>query len=633
MNKHITSPAGFWPSWISPDLVAGRSVSLSDLKTCCDAFYWLESRPSEGGRTVLVGQALPNAPYDLTPAPYDVGTRVHEYGGGAYAVSAHGEIVFSDRREGGVWLRENGEIRRLGGQAESRYADFAFDPAGGGVFCVREQHGEGEPRASIVWLSAEGQEHVLVEGADFYAAPRPSPDGASLAFIAWNHPDMPWDATKLFLAKIKRNSGVPVLNAIRVLAGAETPCSVIEPVWETNGSLLANSDAHIGWRPIRFRPENAFRPEPLPDPGVEIGLPAWAFGQCTLQPLENGRLLALGIRNGLNETLLFEEGAWRKLELGAPVNVPQAYGESFAWIDAPSDASPAIATGSSGEEIVRHRRAIEFPPGIGAKDCAVPEALDFETADGSTAHALFYHPVNAHHALQPGEKPPLVVMVHGGPTGRANPAFSFKVQWWTTRGFSVLDVNYRGSTGFGRAYRQALDGQWGVADVEDCICAVRAVLARGLADPKRCVIRGSSAGGLTVLQSLAQSDLFAAGTSLYGVTDLRALAHDTHKFESRYLDRLIGPYPQDEALYLQRSPITHANRITAPVLFLHGSEDKVVPLSQAKEMVQKLRANGQNPELHVYQGEGHGFRQEATLVDSFERELRFYQKVFSTASE
>ncbi|MFT8345808.1 S9 family peptidase [Gluconobacter oxydans] len=623
------SASGNWPSWVTPELVAGRTLSFSELRTAGNWIVWLESRPDEQGRSVITARDPEGRIRDLIPPGYSVGTRVHEYGGGAWDVRLKDgvpQVVFSDRKLGGLWCSEGTtatQWAQAGENPEHRYADLTFDPSSDAVFCVRETHGEGTPVASLVHIQPDGRETVLAEGADFYAAPRPSPDGRFLAWFSWNDPAMPWTVTNLSVAPFDRTTGT--LGPVTDLTGPEQ-CSIIEPCWSPDGTLYATSDASGRWTPIRFsHDDTGWHPHSLNGANAEIGLPHWVFGQRTMAPLPGNRLLALGIRHGLNHVLLEDNGPWTDVSLGTPVNVPQPLEDGrFAWIDAPSDAPAAIAVGRPGEPYDRFRTSVTLPPGVTNADIATPTPLTFPTANGAEAHALFYAPASSTSALQDGEKPPLVVMAHGGPTGRANPSFAFKVQWWTSRGFAVLDVNYRGSTGFGRAYREALDGQWGVADIEDCLAGVQAVLDRGLVDPARCVIRGSSAGGLTVLGALAQSDLFAAGTSLYGVTDLRALAEETHKFEARYLDALIGPYPQDEAVYLKRSPITQASGISVPVLFLHGGADRVVPLSQAESMRTKLEHSA----LHVYPEEAHGFRARDTIEDALQRELAFYQQVF-----
>ena len=623
------SASGNWPSWVTPELVAGRTLSFSELRTAGNWTFWLESRPDEDGRSVITARDPEGRIHDLIPPGYSVGTRVHEYGGGAWDVRLKDDtpqVVFSDRKRGGVWF-SNGttatQWAKPGETPEHRYADLTFDPVSEAVFCVRESHGEGTPVATLVHVQPDGSDTVLVKGADFYAAPRPSPDGRFLAWFSWNDPAMPWTVTTLSVASFDRTTST--LGPVTDLSGPE-PCSIIEPCWSPDGTLYATSDACGRWTPIRFsHDDTGWHPHSLDGANAEIGLPHWVFGQRSMAPLPGNRLLALGIRHGLNHVLLEEHGHWTDVALGSPVNVPEPLEDGhFSWIDAPTNAPAAIAIGRPGAPYDRFRSSVTLPPGITKTDIATPTPLTFPTANGAEAHALFYAPASSTSVLQDGEKPPLVVMAHGGPTGRANPSFAFKVQWWTSRGFAVLDVNYRGSTGFGRAYREALDGQWGVADIEDCLAGVQAVLDRGLADPARCVIRGSSAGGLTVLGALAQSDLFAAGTSLYGVTDLRALAEETHKFEARYLDGLIGPYPEDEAVYLKRSPITQAGGISVPVLFLHGGADRVVPLSQAESMRTKLEHSA----LHVYPEEAHGFRARDTIEDALQRELAFYQQVF-----
>ncbi|EHH67685.1 alpha/beta hydrolase family protein [Gluconobacter morbifer] len=622
--------AGNWPSWVGPELVAGRTLSFSELRTAGNWIFWQETRPEEQGRSVITGRAPDGTFADLVPVDHTVGTRVHEYGGGAWDVRLRDgapEVVFSDRRSGGIWFCRHGasvQWAQAGTDSEQRYADLAFDPAGDGVFCVRETHGEGVPVAAIVHIASSGIQTMLAEGNDFYAAPRPSPDGAFLAWFTWQDPDMPWTATRLLVASLLR-PGLKPANVTDLTGGERA--SVIEPCWAPDGTLYATLDAQGRWTPVHFRRTPiGWHARYLPDAGAEIGLPHWVFGQRTMAPLRDGRLLTLGIRDGLGHVLMFDNGKWHELSLGSPVNVPQPLADGrFAWIDASPDEPPALALGLPGKPVQRFRPSVVLPAGVTAADISVPVPISFPTADGTQAHALFYAPASSTSSLNPGEKPPLVVMAHGGPTGRANPAFAFKVQWWTSRGFAVLDVNYRGSTGFGRQYREALDGQWGVADVEDCLAGVRTVVERGLVDPARCVIRGSSAGGLTVLGALARSDLFTAGTSLYGVTDLRALAEETHKFEARYLDGLIGPYPEAESVYLERSPLTHADRISVPVLFLHGGADKVVPLSQAEAMRTKL----EHSELKVYPEETHGFRGTATIEDALLRELHFYQNIFA----
>ena len=629
-------PYGTWPSPVSAALVAGQTVSLSDVRVDGRDIYWIEGRPAEGGRRVLV-RARAGAVADMTPAPFDVGTRVHEYGGGAYAV-CQGRIALSNRRDGSVWLMEGGQTRCLAAGAGLRFADLTFSADGRFLFCVREDHGveEGEPAAAIVVFDcmavvedpAFNGGTPLVMGPDFLSSPRPSPDGRYLAWIEWDHPAMPWDATRLRVATLLQEGGDPPrLAAPWTLAGEDGQAeSIIEPCWDAAGRLLALSDRSGWWNLYRFDTTSS-APVALAPMQAEIGQPHWIFGLRSYALLADGAILAMIISGGEARMACLRDGVATPMALGHPAGCPvPVEGGGFAWLDVPPDNAAAVVTGGAGQPPHVLRRATDLP--LGPADIALPRAITFPlpTGDGM-GQAFFYAPASGRYGGPAGEKPPLVVMAHGGPTGRASAAFSFKVQWWTSRGFAVVDVNYGGSTGFGRAYRQRLEGQWGVVDVDDCIAACHYLAEQKLVDPARIVIRGSSAGGLTVLLALARSDLFAAGTSLYGVTDLRALATDTHKFESRYLDTLVGPYPAGEATYLARSPITQVAHIKAPVLFLQGLDDKVVPPSQARSMVAALRGQGVPCALYEFAGEGHGFRQEATIRQAWELELAFYQQV------
>ncbi|MBB2204167.1 alpha/beta hydrolase family protein [Gluconacetobacter takamatsuzukensis] len=626
-------PYGTWPSPVTAALVAGKTLGLGSVQADGEAVYWLETRPSEAGRTVLVRWTAADGIRDMTPPPFDIGTRAHEYGGGAY-VAASGRIAFSHRPDGSIWLLTPGTApRALSTVSGLRFADFAFSPDGTLLFCVREDHrAPGEPLSTLVAFAtdsdadpAEQAGQVLVSGPDFVSSPRPSPDGAWLAWIEWDHPAMPWDATRLRLARLAPTPGTTTLTDLRTVA--DDGASVIEPAWAGPETLLAASDRDGWWNLLRWT---------IPDgPAVsiapmeaEIGLPHWVFGLRSYQPLPDGTILAIAIENGELRTLHLTGPVARPVALGHPANCLALLADgSLAWLDTPPDGAPAVRVGriDAPSYVLRTAATLDLAPG----DIAHAETIRFPLPDGQhTGHAFFYPPANSRFRGPADEKPPLIVMAHGGPTGRAASAFAFKVQWWTSRGFAVVDINYRGSTGFGRAYRRQLEGQWGIADVEDCIAACRHLIATGRVDAARIAIRGSSAGGLTVLLALAGSDLFAAGASLYGVTDLRALAQETHKFESRYLDSLVGPWPEAEATYLARSPLTRADAIRTPVLFLHGLADAVVPPAQAQAMVDAL-ADGGIPHAHyTFEGEAHGFRREETVRRALELELDFYGRIF-----
>ncbi|MEE8660730.1 Acylaminoacyl-peptidase [Acetobacteraceae bacterium EV16G] len=638
MTKRQTpSPVKQHSPWVTADFVAGRTTQLAEIRTSADTIYWLETRAANGGKTTLVAQKNAFPPRDVTTPDVNVRSSVNEYGGGAYAVSAEGRVIFTNAVDGRIYHIPDGVQKVMGGTDNCRYADFsplsaaqaALCPsAPEAVFCIREDHrAGGQAETSIVWVAA-GIETVLVRGQDFYASPRLSPNGQYLAFVSWDHPNMPWNETQLKLVRLDWAAGHPAIAGIRVLVGEDAACSVMEPVWQDQTTLFALSDANGTWQPVKFEKKENWAGAFLPDSGFEIGAPPWVFGHQSLICLRDGGLLTHGVKNGMPHVASFNEDGWRDAHFGFSAAVPLPIGDAFAWLHTPSDAPPSIRIGRDLAQSRVLQTAFTFPDGIGPDDCAHPRALSFPTRDGATAHGFFYAPVDDTALADAAGRPPLIVTAHGGPTAAANPAFSFKVQWWTTRGFALLDVNYRGSSGWGRAYRQALEGEWGARDVTDCIDAVRYICDQGLADPKRCVIRGGSSGGLTVLQCLALSDIFCAGTSLYGVADLMTLVAETHKFESRYLDRLIGPLPATRHLYTSRSPVHHAAQINVPVLFLHGDADQVVPLAQAEEMYQRLKDHGVTTEIKIYPGEGHGFRQAETLRDSFQREYDFYLSVF-----
>ncbi|MBO1360775.1 S9 family peptidase [Acetobacter sacchari] len=642
MPKHPT-PCGAWPSPVTAALAAGKTVTLSSVTVSAGAVFWLERRPANGGRTTLVGWWEGEAPQDLTSSGFDVATRVHEYGGGAYSVAGR-QAVLSHRGDGGVYVLSLGE----GGTTPNlvlvaagdglRYADFAVDPCGDWIVAVREDHSvEGEAENTLTLLPTSPNAvvdggTVIARGADFYTSPRFSPDGRYLAWVEWSHPSMPWDETRLRVAQVVRADGTLRLEKMRTLSGGAE--SVVEPRWLDDRALLAATDRDGWWNLHRFDVVTGER-RIFYAAAEEIGQPHWVFGQQSFSILPDGRVVALSVRNGRARMLLLSPGAEgdamaREMDLGAPEQCPVLVADRsspvFAWLDAPSDRPAAIVVGREGE-LPRVLRAATTLP-FAADDIAVAEEIRFPLPDGVEGHALFYPPTNACCTAPEGERPPMIVTAHGGPTARASEAFSFKVQWWTSRGFAVLDVNYSGSTGFGRTYRKRLDLEWGVRDVADCVAAARHVAGSGVVDPERIAIRGSSAGGLTVLAALAVSDVFAAGVSLYGVTDLRALAQETHKFEARYLDGLVGPWPEAEAVYRARSPLFMADRIRAPVLLLQGLEDRVVPPGQARAMVEALRGGGTPCALYEFPGEGHGFRDEATIARVFQIELDFYGRVF-----
>ncbi|WP_152428313.1 S9 family peptidase [Methyloferula stellata] len=619
-----TAPYGTWISPVTTKLMTEAAIGLSVLTVDHDDLYWLESRAHEAGRTALCKRSADGGISDIMPIPVSVGSRVHEYGGGAYAVK-DGIIVFSERKEGSVWLIEPDTGPSSFATPEGcRYADFEFDFPRRRVLAIREDHRDRpptDPKAAIVALSLDGEaETILVEGPDFLSSPRLSPDGQKLAWISWNHPDMPWDASELLLADVSADGSI---GKVENLTGPIRQ-SIVQPRWSDDGILHFSSD-RTGWWNLYALRSGAI--EPIAPIEAEIGGPHWVFGQRSYSFLPDGRIIAMVSQNGIRTAAIIDGGKIVPLDIGQVHEAPLALGEGLAYIATPRTQSPFVAVLPSLSDgapiIIRSGAPAVLPEG----SISIGEPMDFPTR-GAIGHAFWYPPKNEAYEGQAGSLPPLVVLSHGGPTSMTTNGFSLAIQWWTTRGFGVVDVNYGGSTGFGRPYREALNGTWGIVDVEDCAAAAKALADRGLVDRDRIVIRGGSAGGFTTLAALTSTNVFRAGASLYGVADLKLLASDTHKFESRYLDGLIGPLPQADALYIERSPIHHIDRLTCPLIFFQGQDDKTVPPNQAETMVEAIAARGLPVAYYSFEGEGHGFRQAETLRRVLDLELGFYGRVF-----
>jgi dipeptidyl aminopeptidase/acylaminoacyl peptidase len=635
-------PCGSWPSPLAAATLASAALRLATPAFARDgSVLWLEGRPSEGGRTVLVQQPPEGTPRDLSPAPLDLRSRVHEYGGGAYTVIG-GAVIYADGKTGAIYTQRPGEAptQLAAPGAHWRFGDLTADPAHGRVLAVAEIHPTPDKTPSGEHVSPEnvlvaidagtGSVEVLVSGADFYASPAPSPDGRHLAWLSWSHPHMPWDAAALHVAELDE-AGRP-RSALHVAGDATA--SAQQPAYAVDGTLYFLFEGGTGaWNLYRLTPDGPSAVSA--QPGAELGLPPWQLGVRTWDFLDETAVIAAAISNG--ETHLshidLTSGTSRRLAVPvAQVNHLAARAGRVVLLAGLADRPGGvylleIASGA----LTPLRTALPFSlePAYVAK----AQSLSFTTTDDDVAHGFFYAPRNPQAQPRPGERPPLVVIAHGGPTAAATPAFNALIQFWTTRGLAVLDVNYRGSTGYGRAFRDRLRGQWGVYDVADCIAGARALAAQGLVDPARVAIRGSSAGGFTALAALAASDdggqrVFAAGASLYGVSDLAALARDTHKFEAHYLDALIGPWPARADLYAARSPINHAAQLTCPIVFFQGRDDRVVPLDQAERLVAALAEKHLPAELYVFDDEQHGFRKAATIETVYRTELAFYGRVF-----
>jgi dipeptidyl aminopeptidase/acylaminoacyl peptidase len=624
-----TAPHGSWRSPITAGLITGKQVGLGSPWLDGDIAYWTESRPLEGGRVALLRRLPDGRTEEVTPAGGNLRTRVHEYGGRPF--TAQGGIVvgveFKDQR---VYRFDPGtEPVPLTPESDGslRYADLVLDLPRQRLLAVREDHrGPGEPVNTLVAIPLAGGPHegeVLAAGHDFFAYPRPSPDGRSLAWLTWDHPDMPWDATTLWLAELD-GAGRP-MDPRAVESGIEE--SLVQPEWSPDGRLHVMSDRSDFWSLYRVE-DLALAPVALI--AAELAGPLWQLGARWYDFVAAGTVLAVATERGVSRLTLLDlaAGTERALDLPFVEYAGVSCADGIALVQVlPADGPGQIVRlepGRGGLTSVASAGALDLDPGY----VSVPEHVTFPSADGRQAFALYYPPRNPEHVAPAGELPPLVVRSHGGPTGRASPALNLQIQFWTSRGFAVVDVDYAGSTGYGRAYRSLLDAKWGIADVEDCIAAARFLAESGRVDPERLAIRGGSAGGYTTLCALTFHDLFKAGASWYGIGDLEALMRDTHKFESRYLDRLVGPWPDAVELYKARSPIHHTDGLNCGIIFLQGEDDKVVPPNQAEMMVKALRRKGLPVAYLLFPGEGHGFRRAETIETALLAEYGFFCRVF-----
>jgi len=613
------APCGTWTSPITASVVAAGATPLASLVLDGADLYWLEGRASEAGRSTLVGSRG-----ELTPTPFNVRSKVHEYGGGAYAV-AGGVAWFSNHADSRLYRVEPGAAPQpVTAQGNGRrYADFVVDAGRQRLVSVREDHSAGGhyPVNTIAAIGFDGLETVLVDGNDFYAAPRLSPDGRQLAWLCWDHPRMPWEGTELWLADVLEDGS---LANGRLVAGGPQE-SVCQPEWSPANVLHFVSDRSGWWNLYRYAHGVV---EPLCPREAEFGAPHWTFGGSLYGFRSDNEIVCAYVEGGVSKLA--------SLHGGVLTEVPTPYEEIRelrvnTHTVALLGGAPTIALElasidlDGGQHAVLARSIVQLPD---TTYLSVPRAISYPSADGRSAHAFYYPPTNADFAARDGELSPLIVIGHGGPTGMAASTLKLSTQFWTSRGFAVLDVNYGGSTGFGRAYRDLLKGQWGVVDVEDCVAGARHLAEQGLADPERLLARGSSAGGLTTLCALAFHDVFKAGACYYGVSDLAGLDADSHKFESHYNQYLIAPPERAEQVYRERSPIHHTDKLTRPMIFFQGLDDMVVPPRQSETMVEALRARRVPVAYITLEGEGHGFRKAESVVKTLEAELVFYLRVF-----
>jgi dipeptidyl aminopeptidase/acylaminoacyl peptidase len=627
MTKSRIAPFGSWRSPITSDLIVSGTIGLGGVNFDGEDIYWLEGRPTEGGRTVLVRSTTDGTITDVTPTPFNVRTRVHEYGGGAYLI-VNQTIYFSNFADQRLYKQTpNSKPQPLTQDSQRRYADAIVDRQRNRLICVCEDHGkiDREPENSLVSVDLEtGEVERLVSGSDFYCSPRLSPDGSQLAFISWNHPNMPWDGTQLWVVKIEEDGS---LDTAKCIAGGVNE-SICQPEWSPDGKLYFSSDFTGWWNLYRYCQDGTA--EPLYPMEAEFGYPHWVFGESIYGFASATRLICT----------YTQHGCWYLASLDTetktlqPIKIPDT---SIAYLQvqekqiifiggSPTEPTAIVKLDLDTEKRTVLKRSSELT--IDAGYLSTPEAIAFPTEQGLTAYAWYYPPQNRDYQAPEGELPPLVVKSHGGPTAAAAATFNLRIQYWTSRGFAFLDVNYGGSTGYGRDYRQRLDQQWGLVDVDDCVNGAKYLVQQGKVDGERLAIAGGSAGGYTTLAALTFRNTFKAGASYYGVSDLEALVQDTHKFESRYLDRLIGIYPEEKAIYEARSPIHFTDRLSCPVIFFQGLEDKVVPPNQAERMVAALQAKGLPVAYVAFAGEQHGFRRAENIKRTLDGEFYFYSRIF-----
>ncbi len=627
MARSCVAPYGSWESPISADLISTEGRRIIETVADGDDIYWIEMRPDESGRYVIVRWTPDGQTADAIPAPFNARTRVHEYGGAAFIVS-DGVVCFSNFADQRLYHQTTGATPQpLTPEGDLRYADGVLDAKRNRLICVREDHTDSESEAvnALVAIGLDGTDNgrVLVSGNDFYAAPRLSPDGTRLAWMTWNHPNMPWDGAELWIGEIGDDGSLS--HTERVAGGVDE--SIFQPEWSPDGILYFVSDRTGWWNLYRYQSGIV---EPLCGMEAEFGRPQWIFGMSTYAFVSANQIICTYTQDGV-WLLASLDTLTRRLE-----RIESPYTSIANLQSTPADVLFNASSATEPTSIVRFdlttRRfevvcrasEIEIGPGY----LSIPQAVEFPTEGGVTAHAFFYPPQNRDYSAPADDLPPLLVISHGGPTSATSTALDLEIQYWTSRGISVLDVNYGGSSGYGRAYRERLNGQWGLVDVDDCVNGARYLVGEGRVDGNRLAIRGGSAGGYTTLSALTFRDVFKAGASYYGISDLEAMTRDTHKFESRYLDSLIGPYPAERDRYLKRSPIHATDRLSCPLILFQGLEDKVVPPNQAEMMVDALRVKGLPVAYVPFEGEQHGFRRSENIRRSVEAELYFYAQVF-----
>lgn len=629
-SARIIAPYGAWRSPLSAQALAAGRVSFADLRAAAGRLYWTETLPAEGGITALFCVQGEQEPARLSPPGSNVRTRVHEYGGAPYLATGE-SVCFANYQDQRLYMLRGAGPPVALTPPGYRYADCTLQRSADGgtaaLICVREDHTDaGRVRNTLVRipLPQGGAGEVLYAASDFVAYPRLSANEQQLAFICWNHPNMPWDGTQLKVARLTAQG----LEDVRTLAGGSTE-SVIDPQWDADGQLYYISDCSGFWNLYAHVVEDASRP--VWPRAAEFAAGLWTLGQSNYALLGKHRALVRFTEGGSDQLALLDLRAGA----GQPLYLPYAEYAQLTRLDENHVAAIA-GSAQAPQRIVRIdvrsataevlREAGTTP--LESAAISVAQAIEFPSAGGRLSHAFYYPPASAEFCGPAADSPPLLTLVHGGPTSYAGPSYAPRTQFWTSRGFAVVDVNYGGSTGYGRAYREELKGNWGVVDVQDVVAAVRFLCAAGKVDAQRVAISGGSAGGYTVLAALALHREFRAGADYYGVSDLTALARDTHKFESRYLDNLIGPLPEAQPLYESRSPLNHLQGFSAPLLVLQGADDPVVPPAQSERIVAAMRSRQIPVAYLLFPGETHGFRKPENVTRAVQAELAFYGRIF-----
>lgn len=622
-----TAGFGTWASPISAQSVASAGVSFSEPQLHDDSLFWREQRPEEGGRQTIMQQCSSGKIVELLPAKYSASTKVHEYGGGCYTLLNHA-VYFVNDSDQQIYRLKDHQVTAVTQADQLRFADFSPDPIRNRLYAVAEDHSPpGEPKNSIVAIDlADHQQPTariipLLTGQDFYASPRITQDGTQLAWLSWNHPNMPWHKSDLWQAQLSDEGS---LSSLELVSG-QNQVSLFQPHWSSLNQLHIVSDQSGWWNLYQYQNQALV---PLAPMAADFALPLWQLNMRTYSVLDNGDILATAHQDQGMQLLSINNKNITRITHPFS-NISQLWGgvREAAFVGYYPDRPEAVIRMDYETHTFNVVAGGETKKKPDSKYLSYAQNIKFKSPEGGEVYSYFYPPTNPDFAAPEGEKPPLIVSAHGGPTAASDPSFNPKIQFWTSRGFAFVEVNYRGSSTYGRAYREAIKGRWGIVDVEDCMGAANYLVEQGAADPDRLCIRGGSSGGYTALAALTFHDLFKVGASYYGIGDLVALTQDTHKFESRYLDYLIGSWPECSALYTERSPIHHTDKLSAPVIFLQGGLDKVVPKNQTEAMVKALTQKNIPVSYVAFPDEGHGFVRGENISKAIESELAFYGDV------